>query len=279
MKKTRLLLVLALALTSGLLAWYLAQSQLQTQVRPLAAAETRGKLRLAVAARDLPVGTMLRTEDVRLVDWHSDVLPPGHATSTAELVGRGLISPVRMNEAFLDTKLADKAAGGGLPIVIPEGMRAVSVKVDEVIGVAGFVLPDTRVDVLVTLTPRARDAAPVTRVILQNVRVLSAGQSYQRDEEGKPKTVAVITLLVTPQEAESLTMAANEGRIQLALRNTLDVAEVRTTGVRLNSLVETPRAAAAATRPVQVRARATDESEQRRVVEVFRNGVRTIQTF
>jgi pilus assembly protein CpaB len=280
MKNKRLILVLALALSSGALAWYLTKSQLQTEVRPLAAAETRGRSRMAVAARDLPVGAVLRTEDIRLVDWFSDVVPAGHATSTAELVGRGLLAPVRMNEAFLDSRIADKDSGGGLPIIIPEGMRAVSVKVDEVIGVAGFVLADTRVDVLVTLSARTESTPPTTRVILQNVRVLSAGQTYQRDDEGTPISVAVITLLVTPEQAERLTLAANEGRIQLALRNTLDVAEVDTPGSRLNSLVEQTRTTqTAGTRPVQVAPRSTGGGQGARVVETFRGGVRTIQTF
>ncbi len=280
MKKNRLIPVLVLALSSGLLAWYLAVNYLHMQATPLIAAEARTKAKLAVAARDLPVGAVIRAEDVRLLDWHADVLPPGHASSTAELVGRGLLSPMRENEAFLDGKLAEKDSGGGLPIVIPEGMRAVSVKVDEVIGVAGFVRPETRVDVLVTLTQRGQIELPITRQILQNIRVLSSGQEYQKDEEGKPQVTTAITLLVTPQEGERLTLAANEGRIQLALRNTLDMGAVNTPGIRLNALVEAPRPTTGSGRAVQVQSRARGPAGQAgNVVETFRGGVRTIQTF
>jgi pilus assembly protein CpaB len=116
-------------------------------------------------------------------------------------------------------------------------MRAVSVKVDEVIGVAGFVLPGTRVDVLVTLTPSADREEAATRVILQNVQALASGQTIQRNANGEPQAATVITLLVTPEQAEKLTLAATEGQIQLALRNTLDMAEVETTGIKAATLV------------------------------------------
>ena len=140
---------------------------------------------------------------------------------------------------------------GDEPVVIPDGMRAVSVKVDEVIGVAGFVLPGTRVDVLATFGDR--DAA-ITRVILQNVEALAAGQTTQPDAQGKPQTVPVITLLVSPEEAEDLTLAATQGQIQLALRGTLDQQSVRTDGSRVGGLVrgataEPVRRVAASTAP------------------------------
>jgi pilus assembly protein CpaB len=102
-----------------------------------------------VAGRDLPVCHVLRAEDIRLIEWPGEAVPPGFVGTTAELVGRGLLASVRVNEALLETKVASRDSGGGLPIIIPEGMRAVSVKVDEVVGVAGFVLAGTRVDVVV----------------------------------------------------------------------------------------------------------------------------------
>jgi pilus assembly protein CpaB len=150
-----------------------------------------------------------------------------------------VITPVSANEPLMTAKLADKEAGGGLPIVIPEGMRAVSVKVDEVIGVAGFVLPGTRVDVLVTISTNADNDEAATRVILQNVQALAAGQTIQKNANGEPQTATVITLLVTPEQAEKLTLAATEGQIQLALRNTLDMAEVETEGIQAARLVRT----------------------------------------
>jgi pilus assembly protein CpaB len=248
-------IALVLALVSGGAAGYLALNYLHRPMAPLTA-RPAGSAQIAVAARNLPVGSVLSPSDVKLVEWPAGNIPPGYAASAQEVVGRGLIMPVTTNEPLLTSKLAQKGAGGGLPIVIPEGMRAVSVKVDEVIGVAGFVLPGTRVDVLVTLNPPSDSETTITRVILQNVITLAAGQTIQRDEEGKPQTVTVITLLVSPEDAEKLTLASTEGRIHLALRNTLDMAQVETTGVREASLVRMapePKAAAPRVRRAPVR--------------------------
>ena len=140
-----------------------------------------------------------------------------------------------MTEPVLESKLADLAAGGGLPPLIPEGMRALSVRVDEVIGVAGFVTPQTRVDVILTMTPIGSDD-PVSKVILQNVQALAAGQVIQRNEEGEPMLVTVVTVLVTLEEAEKLVLATNQGRIQMALRNTLDLEEIETPGERASQI-------------------------------------------
>jgi pilus assembly protein CpaB len=182
----------------------------------------------------------------------------------------------------MSTKLADRESGGGLPIVIPEGMRALSVRVDEVIGVAGFVMPGTRVDVLLTITPRQGDQQPITRIILQNIQTLASGQTIQRDANGTPQTVSVVTLLVTPDQAERLTLAANEGRIQLALRNTLDLGDVQTSGVRTDALVSAPRAPQAAGSGTTVRVAAPAAASQgtsSAVIEVYRGGERTLSTF
>jgi pilus assembly protein CpaB len=199
----------------------------------------------------------------------------GFATQVGEVVGRGLIVEVRENEPLLAWKLADKEAGGGLSITIPEGMRAVSVEVDEVVGVAGFVLPGTRVDVLVTIMPGTDRTQMTTRIILQNVRALAADQRYQQDIEGEPQYVTVVTLLVTPADAEALTLAATEGRIQLALRNTLDGAEVQTGGRRIPSLIASgapgPRPAPAP-RPAAL-------PEPERVIESYQGGNRTLLKF
>jgi pilus assembly protein CpaB len=135
-----------------------------------------------------------------------------------------LITPVAANEPIIESKLAPRQAGAGLPATIPEGMRALSVAVNEVVGVAGFVIPGTMVDVLATgrLNHAGNGNEDVTRTILENIRVLAAGQKIEQDREGKPQTVPVITLLVAPQDAAKLTMASTQGKIQLALRNTID---------------------------------------------------------
>ena len=288
MKQRRLAIMLALALTSGLLAGYLALTFLQRQgARPAAAAEApRGKV--VVAVKDMPLGTILRSEDVRVIDWPDKAVPAGFSAAASEVVGRGLITAVAANEPLLSSKLASKEEGGGLPIVIPEGMRGVSVKVNEVIGVAGFIQAQRSVDVLVTISPPEEEGelkTPITKVILQNVRVLAVGQTIQPDAEGKPQTVAVITLLVTPADAEKLTLAASEGRIQLALRNTLDLGEVETRGVRTASMLgRTVQAPATERRTVRVRAPQRSEGPARPaeggiVVETLRGGQRTLQTF
>ncbi len=282
MKQRRFVLVLGLALLLGGIAGLLALRFLTQQATPLLATEApRGQL--VVAAIDLPVGTMLRAEDVRVIDWHSSVLPTGYYGSPAEVIGRGLITSVSANEPLMAPKLADMESGGGLPIVIPQGMRALPVRVDEVIGIAGFVLPGTRVDVLLTITPRGQtNDIPSTRIILQNLRTLASGQTIQQDANGTPQTVSVVTLLVTPEQAERLTLAGNEGKIQLALRNTLDILEATTSGIRADALIAVPRTGPQTASGTTVRVAAPAASSQNTapvIVEMYRGGERTLSTF
>lgn len=274
MKRRKILISLTLAIFSGLLAGYSALRYLEERPVSLVAAEPEGEANsVAIAARDLDVGAIVQDDDVRLVSWPSEAVPEGYAASAGDVVGRGVITSVRANEPLLSSKLAELGSGGGLPITIPSGMRAVSVRVDDVIGVAGFVLPSTRVDVLVTLTPPG-SSDTASRVILQNVRAVAAGQEIQRDEDGTPMTVTVITLLVTPENAERLVLAASQGRIQMALRNTLDVDSTDTSGSRVSGLLLGPR------RPVVARSGAAPTPEPPpSVVEIFRGGVRTLVSY
>jgi pilus assembly protein CpaB len=231
---------------------------------------------MMVAATNLPQGTLLRAEDVRAVEWHSDVLPEGYYGTPAEVIGRGLITSVAANEPLIDAKLACKDCGGGLPIVIPEGMRGISVRVDEVIGVAGFVKPGNRVDVILTISA---DGGPtITQIILQNIHVLAAGQETTNDANGTPMTVSTATLLVSPDQAERLALASTEGRIQLALRNPLDLTEARTQGIRATGLIIPSRAAAPAGGAVRVAAPAPT-AQTNTQVELLRGGDRTLSTF
>lgn len=242
--RNRLGLILTAALITGGLAAYLAYTVL-SRPDPTAAearAATLEVVDVAVAARDMDAGTIVERDDVRLVEWPAGSLPSGFSRSAAEVVGRGLLTSVKANEPLLSTKLALKEAGGGLPIRIPEGKRAMSVRVDDVVGVAGFVLPGTRVDVLVTLDQRAQQSEPRTRVLLQNVIVAAAGQATERNDDGNPETVPVVTLLVAPDDAEKLTLAATRGQIQLALRNPLDLDSVSTPGARATRLIVDPPA-------------------------------------
>lgn len=194
---------------------------------------------VAVAAKALPVGTMVRESDVKLVPWPASSPVAGGYSTIEQVVNRGLIAPVVEHEPLTSAKLASLEAGAGLPPSIATGMRAISVKVNEVIGVAGFVVPGTRVDVVVTIGKRDDS---VSRVIVSNAQVLTAGTKYDQDaaKDGKPVPTTVVTLLVTPPDAERIALASTEGSIMLALRNPLDTIATDTRGVRLASLMGAP---------------------------------------
>jgi pilus assembly protein CpaB len=277
MRRTRPWLMLAVALASGGLAALLAMRYLQQKATPLAAQPV--KANMVVAARPLPVGTILSNEHVRTLAWTGGPLPIGYIGSPQEVVGRGLMGNLQENEPLLESKLAPKGAGGGLPIIINEGKRGLTMRVNEVSGVSGFVTPNTRVDVLLTMENVNTAGEPATRIIMQDMRVLAAGQSIQPDKEGKPQSVPVVTFLVTPEQAETLALASQQGSIQLALRNQLDTMEVKTSGTRRSALMGGPvgRTTARRTASRGVAAPAPQPSQQ--VVEVYRGGVRTLMKF
>lgn len=239
MRSRRLIIVLALALISGLLAGWLALQLIgerrgDTTAGPTPAASAE----IVVAARDLPLGRVLTAEDVKVVGWPGNALPENASSTVEEVLGRGVITPVTMNEPLLAGKMAVKEAGGGLPIVINEGMRAVSVRVNEVIQVAGFVMPGTHVDVFVTIDPpEGQSGGPITKLVLENVTVLTVNQIVQNSPNGDPVTATVATMLVSPDDAEKLIHASNKGQIQLGLRNTLDMDSVTTAGVQVRDLL------------------------------------------
>jgi pilus assembly protein CpaB len=218
MNRTRLMIGLGVAIVLGLFA----STFVYRQVARMAAGNPVTAIQIVVAAVHLPLGTRLEPQQLKLISWPSDKPIPGMFTRIEDCVNRAVIAPVTENEPILEGKLARKEGGAGLSVAIPEGMRALSVAVNEVVGVAGFVLPGTTVDVLATGSPVGRGSESVTLTILQNVRVLAAGQKVEQDKDGKPQTVTVVTLLVTPEDANRLTMAASQGKIQLALRNTID---------------------------------------------------------
>jgi pilus assembly protein CpaB len=193
---------------------------------------------VVVAAADLQIGAELRRDDLKVIDWPASAAPQGVFTTLDEVIGRGLVLPLIENEPVLPMKLAPREAGAGLPPVIPAGLRALSVRVNEVIGVAGYVLPGTRVDVLATLNPTERRTEVMSKVVLSNVQVLAAGTKIEQSPDGgKPSPVTVVTLLVNPLEAERLTLASTEGKIQLALRNPLDQEAPSTTGIKPAALL------------------------------------------
>lgn len=276
MRISRYWLMLIGAGASGLLAGYVALVYVSEEPAPLEAATPSRTV--VVANRTLPAGSIVRREDVKTVGWPGSAVPEGFAIQAGDVVGRGVIVEVRENEPLLDWKLAQREAGGGLSITIPEGMRAVSVRVDEVVGVAGFVLPGTRVDVLVTVMPGTDRTQTTTRIILQNVRALAADQQYQQDTDGEPRYVTVVTLLVTPEDAEALTLAATEGRIQLALRNILDADQTVTRGRRITSLV-TGTGGGGSPSPGPASSSAAPRTNPERLIESYEGGQRTLLRF
>ena len=218
MNVNRLLIGLGVAIVIALLF----SMFVYRQFKQIASAKPAQTQPLVVAAVPLPLGSRLDPSNLRVISWPANQPVTGMFTRIEDCANRALITALAENEPILETKLAPKEAGAGLSAVIPEGMRAVSVAVNDVVGVAGFVTPGTMVDVLVTGQMPNQGNNKITRTILENVRVLAAGQKVQQDKDGKPQTVPVITLLVTPEEATKLTMGSTEGRIQLALRNTVD---------------------------------------------------------
>jgi pilus assembly protein CpaB len=225
MNQNRMILGLGVAIVLA----FLLSSFVYRQFKQASNAKPATTRHIVVAAVPLQLGTRVDAHNLRLIPWPADESVAGMFTRIEDCTNRALITPVAANELILESKLASKESGAGLSATIPQGMRALSVAVNDVVGVAGFVMPGTMVDVLVTGriggTNRAADEN-ITRTILENVRVLAAGQKIEQDREGKPQTVPVITLLVSPEDAARLAMASTQGKIQLALRNTIDSKKV-----------------------------------------------------
>jgi pilus assembly protein CpaB len=203
--------------------------------------------KIAVAVVDLPLASKIKPEDLTLADWPADHLPMGAVRDPKELVGRILLSRAVAGQPVLPGMLAAKNAGNGLAAVVPSNMRAMAVRVDDIVGVAGFIHPDDRVDVLVTMTPSRPGAQTTTKIFMQNVKVLAVGQEVEANDQARmhanPATVA--TLLVSPQDAERLALATSQGRLLLTLRSWTDSLAVNTEGAIPEDLVGEPPSAAA----------------------------------
>src|ERR1700733_5040847 len=204
--------------------------------RPQAATAAPPMAHLVVASKDLEIGRVLKEDDVKLADWPGGI-PLGAVVKMQDLVGRGVIAPIYEKEPVLETRLGPRGAGGGLASMIPPGMRAVAIHVNDVAGVAGFVTPGTRMDVLISGSGGG-SVGTMTKTMLQNMEVLSAGQDYKKDAEGKPVLVQVVNLLVTPEQAEMLSLAAAQTSIQLVLRNKLDKEIAKTPGTAVALLFQ-----------------------------------------
>ncbi|MDH4302838.1 MAG: Flp pilus assembly protein CpaB [Nitrospira sp.] len=245
MKRYRPLVFFGLAVVLGVITSVLVFSWLQNEKsRLLAAALPTGKnVQVLVANADIPWGTKLTPEMMLAQEMPTGIIPEGHFTSVEAVKDRVLLVDLRRNEMLLESKLAPVGAVGGVAAVTDPNKRAMSVKVDDVIGVAGFIKPADRVDVMVTIEPDAgKQGHAMAKMILENVKVLAAGTQMERkgkDEE--PKQVQVITVEVDVDEAEKLALASNQGKLRLALRNPLNSEKVLTKGAQVGSLLSSYR--------------------------------------
>jgi pilus assembly protein CpaB len=235
MPNQRGLIFLGLALAMGIAAAWLTERFVSSPAPTEADAPTTS---VVVVRTDVPVATSLAKEQLKTIDWPVDHVPPGSMASADQAVGRVVRRPLADGEAVLETALFEMGASGGLRAVISPEHRAVSVKVDNVIGVAGFVTPGARVDVLATLRRvDLNKAIPYSKVILQDIRVLAIDQKLEEVKSGDPETVSVVTLEVNPVQAEHLTYAAHEGRLQLAMRSPGDDEKVPTVSVGVRDVL------------------------------------------
>jgi pilus assembly protein CpaB len=230
----RVVIVIAVALIAASIATYAIYQGIQRI--PVREVEVAGQP-VVVAARALPIGAMVGPSDVKIATWPAKSVVAGSFGKADDVVGRGLVLEIAENEPLTERKLAPREAGAGLQTTIPIGMRAVSVKVNEVIGVAGFVLPGTRVDLVATV---GNQKETKTRTVVSNLQVLASGTRYdqQATKEGKPIPSTVVTLLATPEDAERITLASTDGKILLVLRNPLDTEPTKTPGIRLDALMQ-----------------------------------------
>ncbi len=231
-------LLIALLLSGGMTFLISRKVANRGTTRPL----TR---RYVAASRPIQSGEILRPETLTVVDWPDSVPVQGGFNKAEELAGRSVIYPVAAGQPILNTYLAAPGSGIGLTVKIPEGMRATSVRSDDVVGVAGFLFPGSHVDVLVTFRSD-KALTPATQIVLQDVEVLTTGQNFEPDPQGKAQSVNVVTLLLAPQDAQKVVLAASQGTIQFVLRNGSDRGRVNPLPIEIKALAgaDTPTRAA-----------------------------------
>jgi pilus assembly protein CpaB len=213
-RRLSLALFIALVLSAG--ATYLLYSRIQSQ-----RAAAPATIHVIAAVDELPAGTPLAAENLKVVDWPASMPLSGAFSKPEQVLGRSLIYPISTNQPIVEADLAAPGSGLGLSVKIPEGMRAIAVRSNDVVSVAGFVYPGSHVDVLLTYRPD-NAATPLTQTILQNVEVLTAGQTLEPDPKGRPEPVSVVTLLLNPRDAQKLVLATQQGSVQFVLRNGAD---------------------------------------------------------
>ena len=241
MKQQRTLIVLAVAVLAAGIAAYGVYSAIQQM--PVREVEV-GSTPVVVATGPIPVGTRLTADHLRVSAWPARNPVPGAFTDPKQAIDRGVITMIAENEPVTAFKVAGPESGSGLPPVIPEGMRAISIRVNEIVGVAGFVVPGTRVDVVLSVGSggAAHGNEPMARTVISNVLVLTAGTRYDPAEgqNGEPQRAAVVTLAVLPEDGERVALATTQGTLSLALRNPADADPTKTPGMKMSVLLRGP---------------------------------------
>jgi pilus assembly protein CpaB len=240
MRNKRFFVVLVGALLFGLLAAVSVSRYLSS-----AQAYTKNLTRVAVAKVAIPVGTKIIAEQVMIVQFPKESTPDGTFEEPEKLVGRVAVTNIAPREPITETRLAPEGTAGGLSAVIPEGYRAMTVKVDDVVGISGFIMPGTLVDVVVVIDPQEKAGMqdPISKIVLQNIKVLANGQNIDQPEsQREANSVKAVTLLVLPEQAEKLALAASEGKLQLVMRNSIDQGDEQTKGINKRGLLGGDRA-------------------------------------
>jgi pilus assembly protein CpaB len=275
MNTKRLITALAIALAiSGIFTYWLSQKF----SKPRGNAALRHQY--VAAALNLEAGEMLKAGSLNLIDWPEATPLTGAFAKPEEVEGRVVLYPLSAGQPILERQLSAPGTGLGLTVKIPDGMRAISLRSDDVVGVAGFLLPGTHVDVLVTYHT-ASNSDPVTTTILQDVEILAAGQKFQPDPEGKANSVNVVTLLVKPTDAERVVLASSQGIVHFVLRNGLDREQIKGSSMQLSQLdgSDAPRPLAPVNSAPRTVSRAAAPTNSAYVVETVSNGKQSTETF
>lgn len=240
MRNKRFIIVLGCALVFGLLAAFSVSRMLSS-----AQAYTKDMTNVVVAKVDIPLGTKIVSDQLTVVQFPKSAMPDGTFETAEKLVGRVAVTNIKPREPVTESRLAPEGTTGGLSAVIPEGYRAMTVKVDDVVGISGFIQPGTLVDVVVVIDPADKNSeqGPISKIVLQNIKVLANGQNIdQPKDEREANSVKAVTLQVTPEQAEKLALASTEGKLQLVMRNSVDQDDAQTTGVNKRGLLTGERA-------------------------------------
>jgi len=235
MRNKRFFIVLVGALIFGVLAAVSVSKYLSS-----AQAYTKNLNKIAVAKVAIPLGSKIIPEQIMVVQFPKESTPDGAFDSPEKLAGRVAVMNIAAREPITESRLAPEGTAAGLSAVIPEGYRAMTVKVDDAAGISGFIMPGTLVDVVVTIDPREGSGMqdPISKIVLQNIRVLANGQNIDKPEnEREANSVKAVTLQVTPEQAEKLALASSEGKLQLVMRNQIDQGDEKTPGVNKRNLL------------------------------------------